>query len=652
MKHFVHLIIFTALLALLGCQNESDKTVSRLPHIGDTPYQQDSILVAYAANPERALTLLDSALLLGNISDYRAQFIRATIYSKSLMEQRQDSAIIICKALLDHDSVTNNPVEQANILDMLIAATRAKYDIEQYLHWATQKAALCQQQGENEAMVTERWRTEAEIGLVMTYLGQTDEGLAKLDEAIAHLDTPGSIDRMDAFIVAVKRKINAVEELEHFEEVIPLAQRTLDRLDHYEQHPQEYAEDSHRLSRSSDDRDRYLDFSRAQAWGFLAQAYAYLPSSTSPSHLQKAKEYLSLFDHSGYGQTFTARRFIASTQIALGMYDEALDTYAEIERRLGDDTLNAEYAAILRARALAAHAQAATANPHHSPLVTHLKEAYDYQTRYAYLSKLISDSLHRSEAHDYAARYHAQEQKLKIQEKEAETDRLYIVNIAIAVIALLATVFAIFFFHQKRIVSEKNHALVRMINETLQTQSTVTPRKVKTKEAVPADTEDSGMSTDTDGYGIPMNTDGAALCREGSEGAVSIPSFAPQPSVSTPSSDAQSAVIPSDLFNLIDTAIRSERLYSNVTLQRQDICDRFGISRHALNNMLTEHSDGLTFPQYINAIRIQEALLLLRDDPSKTVAAIAAEVGFTPSNLREQFKREYGITPVEFRQNL
>jgi AraC-like DNA-binding protein len=34
-----------------------------------------------------------------------------------------------------------------------------------------------------------------------------------------------------------------------------------------------------------------------------------------------------------------------------------------------------------------------------------------------------------------------------------------------------------------------------------------------------------------------------------------------------------------------------------------------------------------------------------------TVSAIATEVGFTPANLREQFKRKYGMTPVDYRQN-
>ena len=168
-------------------------------------------------------------------------------------------------------------------------------------------------------------------------------------------------------------------------------------------------------------------------------------------------------------------------------------------------------------------------------------------------------------------------------------------SLAIAVVALLAIAFALYFFHQKRIVTEKNRVLVRMINE----------------QAFPGDST-AELST-------PLPS------REGAgEG----------------------------LFNDIDAAIRSELLYTNISLQRQDICDRFGISRHALNDLLTEHTDGLSFPQYINDIRLEKAIHLLRNEPAKTVSTIANEVGFTPANLREQFKRKYGITPADYRQNL
>ena len=567
MKQVFYLIIICALLTLVGCGDS--KSVRKVPHLGNTPYQQDTVLVTYATNPVRALQLLDSAQLLGHISDYRGLFIRAKIYSKSLMEQQQDSAILILTSLLTHDSVRNNATERENIYDLLITASRIKHDLEAYLHWATLKAELCQQQGEE----TERWRTEADIGYVMTRLGQIDEGLHKLDDAISRLDGPGSIDRMDAFIVAVKRKINALNDLHRIAEVIPLGQRILDRLDHYEQHAKEYKEDSYRLSWSDNpnDRDRYLDFSRAQAWGFLAGAY-------TSSDAQKAREYLSLFDNSGYGKTFMGRRMIAPTQIALGMYDEALATYDEVARRMAADTLNDDYAVILRSRAIAARSKGRIA------------EALDYEIRYATLSKVVSDSLHRSEAHDYAARYHAQEQQLVIQEKQAEAERSHIVSLAIAALALLAIAFAVYFFRQKRIVTEKNRVLVRMINE--QTEEPLTPLAL----------------------------------RKGTGGEASI-------------------------FNEIDAAIRSERLYTNIGLQRQDICDRFGISRHTLNDLLTEHAGGLSFPQYINDIRLEEVIRLLRNEPAKTVSTIANEVGFSPANLREQFKRKYGITPADYRQN-
>jgi AraC-like DNA-binding protein len=64
------------------------------------------------------------------------------------------------------------------------------------------------------------------------------------------------------------------------------------------------------------------------------------------------------------------------------------------------------------------------------------------------------------------------------------------------------------------------------------------------------------------------------------------------------------------------------------------------------------HADGLSFPQYVNNIRLEETLRMLRDEPDKAITAIATEVGFTPANLREQFKRCYGVTPGEYRAGL
>lgn len=104
-----------------------------------------------------------------------------------------------------------------------------------------------------------------------------------------------------------------------------------------------------------------------------------------------------------------------------------------------------------------------------------------------------------------------------------------------------------------------------------------------------------------------------------------------------------------DLFKTIDSTIRSEALYANVNLMREDVMRRFGITRHHLNDLLNAHADGMTFPQYINAIRMEKAYGLINRRLEMSIAEIARKVGFTAPNLREQFKRMYGLTPTEYR---
>lgn len=107
-----------------------------------------------------------------------------------------------------------------------------------------------------------------------------------------------------------------------------------------------------------------------------------------------------------------------------------------------------------------------------------------------------------------------------------------------------------------------------------------------------------------------------------------------------------------ELFKTIDNIIRNEHLYAKVDLLREDIMRRFKIGRHNLNDQLNTFADGMSFPQYINSIRMEVAYDLLTNHPEMRLYDIAREVGFTPANLREQFKRCYGVTPAEYRATL
>lgn len=103
------------------------------------------------------------------------------------------------------------------------------------------------------------------------------------------------------------------------------------------------------------------------------------------------------------------------------------------------------------------------------------------------------------------------------------------------------------------------------------------------------------------------------------------------------------------LFLEIDRRIKEEKLYSDVNLQRQDIIDLFCIRRNTLNHILNAHAGGLSFPAYVNTIRLERACALLCDEPDKMIKTIAEEVGLTQHNINKLFKEHFGQTPQEYR---
>jgi AraC-like DNA-binding protein len=65
---------------------------------------------------------------------------------------------------------------------------------------------------------------------------------------------------------------------------------------------------------------------------------------------------------------------------------------------------------------------------------------------------------------------------------------------------------------------------------------------------------------------------------------------------------------------------------------------------------MSAYADGDSFPSYINKIRLDEAVEMLRESPNLAISDVAEAVGFTMANFRIQFKQRYGMTPVEFRE--
>ncbi|MCR5364430.1 MAG: helix-turn-helix domain-containing protein, partial [Bacteroidales bacterium] len=190
-----------------------------------------------------------------------------------------------------------------------------------------------------------------------------------------------------------------------------------------------------------------------------------------------------------------------------------------------------------------------------------------------------------SQAQEYAARYHEQEQDLAVAEARAEAKRQRLQLWLLTLILLFVVLVLVLYAISHRRIREKNKALIRLINE----------------QSSPA-------------MAAPSKSDSADL----------------------------------SLFREIDAEVRSERLYANVALQRQDIIDRWKLRRQTLNDLLSAAGYD-SFPAYINHLRLEESVRLLREQPELSITAIAQEVGFSAANFRLAFKQSYGITPAEYR---
>ena len=288
---------------MMGCTGENKDTAgSREPQARDTLYTWRAAMQVYGYQPERALQIIDSAVIVGNMSEVQAEANRARVYSLTQMNEQVDSMLggskgaglekgkTICEQLLKHDSLKTNIRLKQEVLDILVYTARQQQDTTMWLQRSRELVDVYHQMGPEKE--TDALRTEAEIGAALYFAGQQHQGLTKLDSVINLLNEKPSFkfNELDALILASKRKIFVLISQEKYVATLPLARRIIERLDDYEQHPDNYDDGSRRVFKDSISRAGYINFYRNQAQGYITAAYASLGELNNMSEAYKQIE--------------------------------------------------------------------------------------------------------------------------------------------------------------------------------------------------------------------------------------------------------------------------------------------------------------------------------------------------------------------------
>ena len=288
---------------MAGCTgNGKESGNSRDPQPSDTLYTWRAAMKIYGYQPERALQIIDSAVIVGNLSEVRADANRARVYSLTQMNEQVDSLLggtkgaglekgeALGERLLKHDSLKTDIKLKQEVLDILVYTARQQQDTVKWLQRSRELVDVYHQMGPEKE--TDALRTEAEIGAALYFSGQQQQGLAKLDSVINLLNEKQSFkfNELDALILASKRKIFVLIAQEKYVETLPLARRIIERLDNYEAHPDEYNDNSLRVLKDSASRAGYINFYRTQAQGYITAAYASLGELDNMSEAYKQIE--------------------------------------------------------------------------------------------------------------------------------------------------------------------------------------------------------------------------------------------------------------------------------------------------------------------------------------------------------------------------
>ena len=577
-KLFFLAIVAFLMMACMGNHASSQ----REPQSGDTLYTAEAAMDIYDQDPNRALVIIDSALIVGNIDDDLATMLKAKIYCHSNMEQHLDTARQMLEGLLESDLYQSLEYHEV-VLDLLVSITRQQDNYEQCLRWATEKADYCRQQGKE----TEALRTEAEIGVVLVELGEEEKSIAKLNGVIASLEGLRHADEMDACVIAIRRKILVLKKLDRVEEVIPLAQHLIEIIGDYRENYDEYTDNSYRMPTDKDEVEGYCDYYTAQANGYLAYAYAALNDT------KQARHYLELFEQSDYGHSLYGRENIAPTWCLLGDYDKMLATYDEITAQMGNDTINLDYAKMLRGRAIAAEAMD---NPSASA---------DYWQRYAELKDLLHKQLLKSKAHEYAARYQLQEERMNTEREQAAKKRVELIATLLGIMLLIVAIFVFLLVRQLRSIREKNAVLTKEITDRIANEE-----KYRTSIEKQADKQ-----------------------------------------VDTIAEANLSTLSDSELYEYLRRFILKENLHLNPLFDRQMLMDRLHLSKERIGAAFSKGSQYASLAAFVNEMRLIHGAKLLVEHPDMSISDVATASGFGSNiTFAHNFKERYALTPTSFRE--
>ena len=405
------------------------------PH--DDRYTESTAMSHHRTEPERALTLIDSAVIVGNLSWQRGEYLKAVTLYGGMHDM--DAARQTCLDMLEQKEALSDTATLENTYMLLAGIEYTQGNHPAIIRYATEASRLAHLLN----LPAEIGNAESLIAQSMAQTGRTDEGIERLQNTIAELRQLNTFKGVTAYHETSKKLVRIYLDNLRFAEVVPVCEASLKRIGELESHPEHFSG-----MKEGFDPSEFIDYAKGQTLAYLTIAYARM------GELAKARKTEAAVFRTQWSQSIDCDKIMSAAYAYMGEFDRFEQAMSRFENSY-PDTINPNYVICLEQRSEAARMQG------------HIDEALSYMQR-AYL---IRDSLdarnQREELNKLATEYHLQEEQFIRQQKETEAKRARTVIVAL-IIGLVATIgFLVWVFRQKRLEDKKNRVLAREIAEAI-----------------------------------------------------------------------------------------------------------------------------------------------------------------------------------------
>ncbi len=348
-----------------------------------------------------------------------------------------------------------------------------------------------------------------------------------------------------------------------------------------------------RMSEQSKIRADLLDLQFAYVYSKLAYLFHLMGDQ------KRAAVYYKKYQSTNAASTPDGKFDATPYLLLLGKYQAVLDNcrdFKEVMRQ--QDTLNSQYLSILNLEIQA------------NVKLENYKTVINLQRDIT----AIKDSIYQREKQNAAleldALYELNEKEARISEQAFQLKIRTITLICILSGALLALFFLWRLWHQNCVIRNKNKALVKRINEQFSMQEEM-------------DRSQLGVEKD-----------------------LSFPEKVEDESGDNEEQDKQMNKM---IFEKLDYIIKRDKMYLSPDLSREELTRIVRMNNTRFAKMIKENMD-TNLNGYINNLRLNYAIHLMKEQPDYTLRAIAESSGINSMpTFHQLFKGRTGMTPSEFK---